>query len=258
VKKAYLVSFFILGTIILTLPTISFANICDRSKRVRYEITKILNKKNCTLVKDSDLLKLHYLRVIITEELKSFDFEGLHYLEKLVLNSRKPRTLPEGVFRGLKNLYYLDLQLDLETVPEGIFQGLESLSTLGIGRKGFSSKPLQPLPEGVFQGLSSLRTLYLSGNKLHSLPEGIFQGLPKLYYLSLGANELQTLPEGLFRGLDNLGILGLDTNQLQTLPEGIFHRLYNLHLLDLRHNQFSELEKEKIRENLHRSTKVWF
>ena len=103
--------------------------------------------------------------------------------------------LPEGVFRGMESLQFLELGGNYLTwtCPKDIFHGLESLQYLSLW-----NNVLTRLPEEVFGGLVALEVLWLKDNQLTSLPQGIFHGLDNLRWLNLLGNNLTRLPSGIF------------------------------------------------------------
>ena len=163
-------------------------------------------------------------------------FRGLHNLEYLDYSDNSLTTLPEGVFRGLSRLETLDSSYNpsLAVLPENVFQGLDSLEVLYL-----TNNSLQELAPGIFRGLNSLEVLWLAGNGLLHLPPEIFRGLDSLEALFLHRNALTELPEDLFQGLDSLKRLSFNTNLLATLPPGIFDGLDSLSELWMHNNPWN-------------------
>ena len=200
-------------------------------------------------------------------------FEGLSDLRHLTLGGAFVR-LPAGTFRGLPNLQWLDVHLDIDAppftvaprllddlanlqrlelsgladVPAGLFSGLSMLLELRLQYNAFTS-----LPPGIFEGLSSLRLLILDNGEPHydyaphwhelsTLPPGLFSGLSSLHILRLNNVGLRELRPGAFREVGStLLYLHLQENELATLDAGTFDGLPELRWLDLAHNRLATL-----------------
>ena len=85
-------------------------------------------------------------------------FGGLTNLERLALNAPvQSNSLPSGLFDGLVNLTFIDLQ----------------------------TAKLNSIPPNWFNGLVSLETVHISNNNLQTIPQGLFDGLPSLVHVNL-------------------------------------------------------------------------
>ena len=173
-------------------------------------------------------------------------FSGLSNLQYLDLNENSLSTLPAGIFSGLRDLEELYLDGNgLSMLPVGVFSGLSNLQYLYLHDNNLST-----LPAGIFSGLSSLEELYLDGNGLSMLPVGVFSGLEDLQELYLNSNDLSALPMGVFSGLEDLQYLDLNSNDLSALPMGIFSGLSKLQELDLDDNKLGHNYCNALEERL--------
>ena len=182
-------------------------------------------------------------------------------MEWLQLDYNNLRTLPEGIFKGLRNLERLWIQeVTLETLPDGVVDGMLALKDLLLGKNYLRSIPegvvrglsnlehlrldgnaFDTIPQGSFVGLGNLKRLYLSGNFLNSLPASVFRGLGSLEELRLQFNYLNEVPADSFSGLVALKELWWHGNHLEHLPEGIFNGLNSLQVLHLHRNSLREI-----------------
>ena len=164
--------------------------VCSRTKGVRDEIMRQVQKTDCTLVTREDLRKI--TRLIFKRKVP----RGISLRDRLRGNPDRFMTLRQGLksgdFEGLSSLVFLKIRRTLgsSTLPEDIFKGLTSLKVLILG-----SNRLTTLPAGIFAGLPSLKWLDLQDNQFTSLPATIFEGLSSLEWLNLGGNNFNSLPE---------------------------------------------------------------
>ena len=186
------------------------------------------------LINDSDT-ELSTLRVLDIsynrrlQDLNSAFFASIPNLQKL---SIRGNDLEVSMFKGLRNLTYLDMSdnkpISVNSTP---FIELKYLEDLNLGW----CRP-QNLSNTMFTGLSNLLKLNLFGNHLQHLPSGVFVRFPILKVLDLSSNVLDSLPSGIFVGLTKLKVLDLSYNLLYystSLPTDIFQPLIHLEDINL-------------------------
>ena len=206
---------------------------------------------------DTELSTLRDLDISYNQRLQDLNsafFAGIPNLQKLSIQGN---NLVVSMFKGLRNLTYLDMSDNkpisvnstpfmelqyledlnlggcrLKNLSDTMFTGLSNILMLNLGWNG-----LHHLPSGVFVRLTKLEVLDLSVNSLDNLPSGVFVRLTKLKVLNLRDNNLNHLPSGLFVGLTKLEVLDLSSNDLDHLPSGVFVRLTKLKVLDLSGNR---------------------
>ncbi|KAL1494145.1 hypothetical protein ABEB36_009790 [Hypothenemus hampei] len=142
--------------------------------------------------------------------------------QKIVLSYCGIKTMDTGVFKGVKNLKFLDLSYNL-------------LTTENIGPDTFKG----PYNNTVYEPLA-LEDLIFSYNQIHSLPHNIFEHLPLLKQLNLEGNRLKVLdpPTQLaLSGLRNLEVLNLANNELTELVGSAIESLQMLRILNLSKNK---------------------
>ena len=245
------------------------AGICERTKKVRDELLRLIGNNEGAAVVCADVTTTHLTGVTGAIDLsgrkiaalKAGDFAGLTSLTNLYLFNNALTTLPDDVFDDLTALEILTLgRNDLPTLPAGVFDRLIALTELGLDNNALSSLPggvfdelgaldilvlahngLTTLPGGVFDALGALTELNLQDNALTELTAGVFDRLRALEVLTLDENGLTTLPDGVFDRLRALEVLTLDGNGLTGLPAGVFDRLGALEVLTLRRNGLAKL-----------------
>ena len=245
------------------------AGICERTKKVRDELLRLIGNNEGTAVACADVTATHLAAITRTLDLsgqniaalKAGDFAGLTSLTNLYLFNNALTTLPDDVFDDLTALEILTLgRNDLLTLPAGVFDRLIALTELGLDNNALSSLPggvfdelgaldilvlarngLTTLPGDVFDALGALTVLNLHDNALTGLTAGVFDRLRALEVLTLDENGLTTLPDGVFDRLGALEVLTLDGNGLTGLPAGVFDRLGALEVLTLRRNGLAKL-----------------
>ena len=221
------------------------AGICERTKKVRDELLRLIGNNEGAAVVCADVTTTHLTGVTGAIDLsgrkiaalKAGDFAGLTSLTNLYLFNNALTTLPDDVFDDLTALEILTLgRNDLPTLPAGVFDRLIALTELGL-----DNNALRSLPGGVFDELGALEILVLASNGLTTLPGDVFDALGALTELNLHDNDLTGLPGGVFDRLRALDILTLDENGLTTLPAGVFDRLGALEVLTLDGNGLTGL-----------------
>ena len=245
------------------------AGICERTKKVRDELLRLIGNNEGAAVVCADVTTTHLTGVTGAIDLsgrkiaalKAGDFAGLTSLTNLYLFNNALTTLPDDVFDDLTALEILTLgRNDLPTLPAGVFDRLIALTELGLDNNALSSLPggvfdelgaldilvlahngLTTLPGDVFDALGALTELNLQDNALTGLTAGVFDRLEALEVLTLDENGLTTLPDGVFDRLGALEVLTLDGNGLTGLPAGVFDRLGALEVLTLRRNGLAKL-----------------
>ena len=245
------------------------AGICERTKKVRDELLRLIGNNEGAAVVCADVTTTHLTGVTGAIDLsgrkiaalKAGDFAGLTSLTNLYLFNNALTTLPDDVFDDLTALEILTLgRNDLPTLPAGVFDRLIALTELGLDNNALSSLPggvfdelgaldilvlahngLTTLPGDVFDALGALTELNLQDNALTGLTAGVFDRLRALEVLTLDENGLTTLPDGVFDRLRALEVLTLDGNGLTGLPAGVFDRLGALEVLTLRRNGLAKL-----------------
>ena len=245
------------------------AGICERTKKVRDELLRLIGNNEGAAVVCADVTTTHLTGVTGVIDLsgrkiaalKAGDFAGLTSLTNLYLFNNALTTLPDDVFDDLTALEILTLgRNDLPTLPAGVFDRLIALTELGLDNNALSSLPggvfdelgaldilvlahngLTTLPGDVFDALGALTELNLQDNALTGLTAGVFDRLEALEVLTLDENGLTTLPGGVFDRLGALEVLTLDGNGLTGLPAGVFDRLGALEVLTLRRNGLAKL-----------------
>ena len=227
------------------------AGICERTKKVRDELLRLIGNNEGAAVVCADVTTTHLTGVTGAIDLsgrkiaalKAGDFAGLTSLTNLYLFNNALTTLPDDVFDDLTALEILTLgRNDLPTLPAGVFDRLIALTELGLDNNALSS-----LPGGVFDELGALDILVLASNGLTTLPGDVFDALGALTELNLhrqrgsDAARADHLPGGVFDRLGALEVLTLDGNGLTGLPAGVFDRLGALEVLTLRRNGLAKL-----------------
>ena len=213
--------------------------ICGRTPVVQKAIIERLKIPSCSFITQGEMFRIKgRMSITLDYPLRPNDFAGMSNLGILRLawncNRNQGELLPAGVFHGLENLHWLQIDPsncgteENATLRPGVFKGLTSLHKLDLGDNDLTS-----VPPGLFDGLTSLHTLDLSGNDLTTLPPGLFEGLTGLHTLGLGGNDLTSVPPGLFDRLTSLHTLDLSGNDLTSLPTGIFTGLTSLRQLEL-------------------------
>ncbi len=212
--------------------------------------------------------------------------ENYPELEELDLSLNKLKTLPDGVFSGLRNLRVLNLSYNrLRKVNDWGFGGMPNLRELSLAGnfirrtlhevlRYHRNGPLDQMhatvrwldlhqselasiseEEGklLAKNYPNLLELNLSLNHLSILPAGVLSRLTKLKVLDLSSCLFTTLPSGIFRGMTRLEELSLFGNELTTLPPEMFggmSPLISLRELDLGRNRFSARYIAKAKEAL--------
>ena len=225
------------STKVLNLAYNRFKEVNPRQFRRFYNLVKLdLNWNDIIHLNndsDTELSTLRDLDISYNQRLQDLNsafFASIPNLQKLSIRGNK---LVVSMFKGLRNLTYLDMSFNQPiSVNSTPFMELEYLEDLNLAWCG-----LQNLSDTMFTGLSNLLMLNLGYNDLHHLPSGVFVRLTKLEVLDLSSNDLDYLPSGVFVGLTKLKVLDLSDNNLDHLPSGVFVGLTKLKVLDLSYNR---------------------
>ncbi len=138
---------------------------------------------------------------------------GLQNLSELMIGCNYPFTIPEGLFKDLVGLKFLELSAnDIFSIPDCLFLNLVNLEELFI-----CESSLKTLSSDSFKGLINLISLNLRENELTSLPEGLFKDLTSLRNVDLSRNQISFLPKGIFEGLDKLEAINLSENLIEDI-----------------------------------------
>jgi Leucine-rich repeat (LRR) protein len=163
------------------------ADICDRTPEIVAAVEYYMGMR-CENMGPDELRQIRDMYVPSKGifALQEGDLSGMLRIEYLSLYGNKLIGLPGRVFRGLGNVYELDLSNNqLRSLPKGLFQGMPYLEYLSL-----QENQLTTLPVGIFDGLDNVESLSLAKNQLSSVPEGLFSGLKGLEYLELSGNPL--------------------------------------------------------------------
>ncbi|XP_033646149.1 leucine-rich repeat-containing G-protein coupled receptor 5-like [Asterias rubens] len=160
-------------------------------------------------------------------------FSHVTRLRHLKLVGNRIRTLNEDVFRGLKELHSLDLQLNIfQKLPSKAFHpDLANLRTLNL-----NSNYIEDFPGHALLNLHSLRHLYVEGNRLNRIPTEAISLVPELTVLLLSSNAITMVQDHAFQNNTKLIELSLNNNSIQVISTHAFSGLYNLKGLDFRYN----------------------
>ena len=175
---------------------------------------------------------LRVLDISHNRKLKDLNSDFFASIPNLQWLSIRGNELVVSMFKGLRNLTYLDMSSNqLINVTSTPFMELEYLEDLNL-----QLCRLRHLRATMFTGLSNLLRLNLGYNKLYNLSNGVFLSLTKLEVLDLSVNQLDQLPSGVLVGLTKLKVLDLKNNLLRLLPSGVFVGQTKLKVLDLSDN----------------------
>ena len=224
------------STKVLNLAHNWFKEVNPRQFRRFYNLVKLDLSSNYIIHlnndSDTELSTLRDLDISYNQRLQDLNsafFAGIPNLQKLSIQGN---YLVVSMFKGLRNLTYLDMSYNKPiSVNSTPFMELEYLEDLNLGWCG-----LKNLSDTMFTGISNLLMLNLGDNDLDHLPSGVFVRLTKLKVLDLSYNDLDYLPGGLFVGLIKLKVLVLSYNRLYhstSLPTDIFQPLIHLEQLKL-------------------------
>ena len=208
-------------------------------------------------------------------------FEGLSALTTLSFEHNAITSLDAKIFQDLKELYTLEAAHNkITALPETILQNREKLYYISfadneiaaISQNTFKKTPslakvhmegnaLTSLPQDAFKGIATLTDLRFERNKISSLPSDIFKGLSRLQTLYLSDNAISALPStNIFDDLTGLTDLTLSNNGFTTFPKDVFAKLAALKKLFAfqKNHIWSDLQKMKIRQELLKTTEIYF
>ena len=216
---------------------LKFLPVCERTKQIKEEIERLLNKSCKDITKD-DLLKITSLDLKRKriKSLKSGDFSGLVNLKELDLSSNYIDELPPELFYDLKELTKLALQ--------GAFEIGHHTSNLEWKSKS------RRMDKDQFKYNTKLTELNLSFNDLTHLPENLFKHNTQLTELNLSLNDLKSLHKDQFRYNTQLTELDLNASHLDGLHKDQFINNKELTKLDLSLNyNIKSLDKDQFMNN---------
>eukprot|EP01135_Chromosphaera_perkinsii_P002043 Nk52_evm4s216 gene=Nk52_evmTU4s216 len=170
-----------------------------------------------------------------------FSFEGaeleLSSFSSLAIRHANIVHLSKQLFEGLGFIQKLVLhECGIKYIQSGAFRELHMLKELVITGNNISH-----IMTGTFSGLTSLNILKLSGNHIESISENAL-AIQSLETLDLGYNTIQALPENVFQMLINLRILNLKSNHISVFPAMLFEPLANLVEIDIGNNHAGLIE----------------
>ncbi|KAF5290884.1 hypothetical protein FQA39_LY14564 [Lamprigera yunnana] len=177
--------------------------------------------------------------------LSSKYFEGLEYLDKIILNNNNIIEIDEDTFKNLTNLTEIDLGTNLITLKPKLFRYSTNLRLLDI-----SQNNLEYLPIGIFQNLKNLKYLYMWSNKFSTLNTKTFEDLENLEILELRNTNLESLPDDIFYSLINLRMISLAMNKLSTLSKNTFRNNQHLEVIQMQQNEDLETLPDYFFSNL--------
>ena len=200
------------STKVLNLRNNWFIEVNPRQFRRFYNLVKLdLSWNNITHLNNDSDTELSKLRVLdISYNWRLHDLNGAFFvsLPNLQWLSISNNLLVVSMFKGLRNLTYLDMSfnqpISVNSTPFRELEYLEDLKLRGCGLKNLS--------DTMFTGLSNLLMLNLGYNGLDYLPSGVFVELTKLKVLDLSYNRLYhstSLPTDIFQPLIHLEQLKL-------------------------------------------------
>ncbi|XP_037044553.1 leucine-rich repeat-containing protein 15-like [Bradysia coprophila] len=161
----------------------------------------------------------------------------LLYMSSLYLKSASISSLPDGFFRDLNNLEWLEInKCDLADLNAIDFTGLESVKWLGL-----SENDISIVTGNAFHIMTNLKYLTLKRNKISDVGSMLFSKLQNLVHLNLEYNRIEQLKTTTFSGLTNLRSINLRNNRIQRIEDGTFSNLNYLKKLDLSYNNLTAL-----------------
>ena len=216
-----------------------FKEVNPRQFRRFYSLVKLDLSDNVVIHlnndSDTELSTLRVLDISYNRRLQDLNNAFFASIPNLQWLSIRSNFLAVSMFKGLRNLTYLDMssnqRIDVNSTP---FKELEYLEDLNL-----QLCLLRHLRATMFTGLSNLLTLTLGYNMLHNLSNRVFLRLTKLEVLDLSVNQLDHLPSGVFVGLTKLKVLDLSHNlmfYITPLPTDIFQPLIHLEALKVNTN----------------------
>lgn len=128
-------------------------------------------------------------------ELNNGCFQGCKNLKEVVIDSSKPRTLPDSIFMGCTSLEKVVLN-GVETIGKQAFANCEALKSITL------SKELKAIYLFAFVGCSSLKEIIVP-NKIEELSTATFMGCSKLESVSL-PKGLKKIGKLAFKGCQKL------------------------------------------------------
>ena len=157
---------------------------------------------------ETELSTLRVLDISYNQRLQDMNSAFFASIPNLQKFSIRGNDLEVSMFKGLRNLTYLDMSYNKPiSVNSTPFMELEYLDDLNL-----VWCRLKNLSNTMFSGLSNLLMLNLGYNDLDYLPSGVFVRLTKLKVLDLSYNRLYhstSLPTDIFQPLTHLEQLNL-------------------------------------------------
>nr|CAI5859065.1 unnamed protein product [Callosobruchus analis] len=182
--------------------------------------------------KNMTYLKLIHIGL---EEIFDNNFEGLKYLEDMILSNNKIRKLNPKSFSHLDSLTSLDLSSnDLQTLPAYTFESLNNLERLDL-----SMNHIKQIESNALNGLDNLKELLLTNNSLEQFNSDELNRLNNLEICVVDSNNIKAIHGVL--NLPKLKFFDVKDNQLTHIESNTFERCSELQSLDLSNNKLKEL-----------------
>nr|ALG40988.1 Toll-like receptor [Aulactinia veratra] len=171
-------------------------------------------------------LNLDYNRV---QNLSRFEFRG--HLKKLSIQGNGLKVIGKDCLVNLTGINAIDLSINkLNMLPQGIFRGLKDLFDLRLNENNISV-----MFKDTFKDTTRIKTLYLNNNKLERIPKGFLLKNEELQELHLENNLINKLEYGALPNNSNkLKVLFISRNRLRSIPQDVFltRSLENVYLTD--------------------------
>ncbi|CAF0983056.1 unnamed protein product [Brachionus calyciflorus] len=197
----------------------------------------------------NDILPKLELSFCCIEKPNNNYFEGLIYLEKLVLYETTFGMVRKGFLKGLFSLQNLIIFnnkwgfIDRFTINETINEFCSTIDQETFtDNKNLISLDLdntivQKINELAFMNFKCLTSIRLIGINISTIRQKTFLGLVNLIKLNLSKNQISTIEYDSFVSLRNLEELDLSSNVISNVESRMFNGLENLKILDLCKNK---------------------
>ena len=171
-------------------------------------------------------------------------FQGLTYVQTLLLQNNYVSTLDPGLLSALSRCYEMrisnnvisEIQPFCPNISKDSFRGLGNLRVLKLDNNAISQ-----LVTGGFEDLALCSELVLSSNSISNIAGGAFIGLDQLITPSLDQNFLSEIDSNMLTGLHHLLTINLRNNHLAMIYSGAFSSLGSLKYLYLGNNYLTEI-----------------
>jgi Leucine-rich repeat (LRR) protein len=179
------------------------------------------------------------------QDIKPGAFKNLVNLKYLDLSDNFIREIHEEAFRELKNLLTLELsgnniRYDNISLPNTVFKPLKNLERLNLHQKLTNVSGNEYYPTEALSKLENLKQLLIDGIVPKNLSSA-FSKMPRLNILDLsskyGRCNLDKIVVGMFHDLDSVYDLKISNCSLNFVEKGRFAELANLTILDLSYNE---------------------